>query len=101
MVKPPSGTPEGGGGGGGGEEDNGDKVTTAAMKDLEHTLEQLNKGIDATLSQQGEYGASVSTAGTEHGDSSPTISSKSKEEAHFTLASSPTYRGPLRDKDDN
>ena len=92
MVNRPSATPEGGGGEKK-EENDGDSVSMATMKDLEQTLEELNKGIDSTLSQQGEYGASISTAGTE-------VPKSKEEDTHFTLASSPTYTGPLREKDD-
>ena len=71
------------------EVDEGDEAPSAAMKDLETTLKQLNDTIDTTLSNQGEYGVTHSR----HQD--PALSS-TKEEPEFTLSSSPTYKGPLK-----
>ena len=72
------------------EGDEGDEPPSAAMKDLETTLKQLNNTIDTTLSHQGEYGVTHSE------QQAPST----KEEPQFTLSSSPTYKGPPLKKDE-
>lgn len=85
------------------EEDQDDGEPSAAMKDLEQTLKKLNENIDATLSNQGEYGVSQSTTAIPENIMTTTTSPSPqlKEEPQFTLASSPTYKGPLREKKDD
>ena len=72
--------------------DEGDEAPSAAMKDLETTLKQLNDTIDSTLSNQGEYGVT-------HSEQQASTAPSTKEEPEFTLSSSPTYKGPSLKKD--